>query len=98
MPALVVDKAVSFEGSGRTLTVNGLMWVSQQILANILTGINWKLNVNGALMLPGSGSQVTGLWNGTMNIKYVQNNVDLPNLSDKDQVPQSVKLLSWSNQ
>jgi Tfp pilus assembly protein PilX len=102
MPALVVDKDISFEGLSRTLNVNGLMWVSNQIRGNTLTGLNWKLNVNGALMLPGApavaGTQVSSLLTGAMNLKYVQANVDLPDLSDKDQIPQNVKMLSWTNQ
>jgi hypothetical protein len=102
MPALVVDKDISFEGASRVLTVNGLMWVSNQVTANALTGLNWKLIVNGALMLPGqpavAGTQISSLLTGTVNLKYVQANVDLPDLSDKDQVPQTVKMLSWTNQ
>jgi hypothetical protein len=38
------------------------------------------------------------LLTGAMNLKYVQANVDLPDLSDKDQIPQNVKMLSWTNQ
>ena len=60
------------------------------------------LNVNGALMMPGTpavaGTQIAPSLLGTMNLKYVQANVDLPDLSDKNQIPQSVKVLSWSNQ
>lgn len=101
MPALVVDNNVVFSGLSRTLNVNGLMWVANQISGNALA-TNWKLNVNGSLMLPGApvtaGTQITSLLNGTINLKYVQANVDLPDLSDKDQIPQTVKLLSWSNQ
>jgi hypothetical protein len=102
MPGLVVDKDVSFEGASRILTVNGLMWVSNQITCNVLTGTNWRLNVNGALMMPGSaaitGAPILSLFNAQMNLKYVQANVDLPDLCDKNQIPQSVKVLSWVNQ
>jgi hypothetical protein len=106
-PALVVGRDLIFSGAGRKLTVNGVCWIGNSWTGSgLLPGGNFI--VNGSLMWGGSGTKIdsskllgatsvlTVKWptsaatidSSTPDVVYV------PELTDKDNTPKSVKIVS----
>jgi hypothetical protein len=97
MPGLIVSNSIRFQADSlpKSLVVDGLCWTGNNIVTTGVEAYNCHLEVNGALMMAGPGPAVSNLYNGTIAVKYVPQNVNLPDLAVSNRIPQSIKIVRW---
>jgi hypothetical protein len=101
LPVLVIDNDLIFASTDRELVASGVVWIggniSQTGVANLVNPFN-KIEISGALMFAGAPSAIHSSYTGSFDVHYERSQVqDLWDLCDTDRIPQSVKILSWTN-
>src|SRR5262249_36609123 len=94
---LVSNSIRLLQGTGtKRLTVDGLCYTGNNITSTGMTAYDCEMIVNGALMMSGpASSPITPLYVGTITVNYLPQNVNIPDFSNTNKVPQSVKLVRW---
>jgi hypothetical protein len=98
MPALLIERDLNMYRTNAVLVANGAVWVGRNVTWTTMLGLSTGTSgrVNGALLMPaGSAIAAPGV-GGTLTLKYVAANVDVPLLNRLAQPGESVSVLSWN--
>jgi hypothetical protein len=94
-PAVVADQYLQINGAGAGLTINGTVWLGQGITGHGLTATS-AINITGALLT--DTAALNALYLGGLKVTYDSTLSSAPALTSTGAVPQSLRMLSWSNQ
>lgn len=96
LPAIVTRDDLLFR-SGMTaqLSVEGILWIGDDISVTSGSSTNCSLQVRGAMLLGGTGSIVRTGFRGPITIDHDPEKVRAPDLSNSNRWPTSLRVLSW---
>ena len=94
-PAVVADQYLQINGASAGLTLNGTAWLGQGITGHGLTSTS-SIKITGALLTDTAALNAAYL--GGLTVTYDPTLSSAPALTSTGAVPQSLRMLSWSNQ
>jgi hypothetical protein len=98
LPAIIAGGGVRFcaELPANALAVEGLLYCGGNIdTTNGADAYHCTIDVRGALMMGSSSASISDTYHGAIAVAYDGAHLKLPDLTDIDQTPISVKVLRW---
>jgi hypothetical protein len=96
LPAIVVRDDLLFRsGAVTSLSVEGILWIGDDISVTSGSSTSCSLQVRGSLLMGGTGSIVKTNFRGTVTVVYDELKVRAPDLSNSNRWPTGMRVLSW---